>query len=80
MVIQVFFAKRGRERRARTFDVIAENCDRITDMYRMLLSGYANGNPVSAEHWERTEARYDEVFVAGQKACLTAARIRSGLE
>lgn len=67
-------AGKRRERRARSWDVIAENCDRLLQIYA------AMSTPCNDGFEDRVRARRKELVAARENAALKASRIRSGLE
>lgn len=71
-------AGRRRERRAKFWDVIAENAGRSVALYGRMLDGSVG--PVTGARRERMEARRAECVAAETNAREKAARIRSGLE
>lgn len=67
-----------RETRARFWDVIAENSDRLVQIYSRMLDGSVG--PVDRFRRARYLERHAECVNARDNALAKASRIRSGLE
>ena len=79
MAIQLLGAGKRRERRARSWDTIADNSGRLREIYGTMIASFHH-MPVPQDRQERIIARYNEVCLAEKSARDKAARIRSGLE
>ena len=78
MAIQLPGAASRRERRARFWDILAENSANLVAVYGRMLDGSVG--PVVGEHRARLERRRAECVSAEANAKQHAMRIRSGLE
>lgn len=79
MAIRLPGAARRRERRARSWDVIADNSGRLREIYARMITSFHH-MPVPQDRQDRVMARYNEVCLAEKSARDRAARVRSGLE
>ena len=79
MAIQLPGAGKRRERRARSWDTIADNSGRLREIYSTMIASFRH-MPVPQDRQDRIIARYNEVCLAEKSARDRATRVRRGLE
>lgn len=78
MAIQLPGAGKRRERRARSWDAIADNSGRLREIYATMIASFHH-MPVPQYRQDRIIGRYQEVCLAEKRARDMATRVRSGL-